>query len=314
MTDALTVSGSVELAVLERSGMVESRHLGAAVLVGPGGEVITALGDPDALVYPRSTLKLLQATTVLATGVELDDEELVLVAASHAGTERHVAVVERLLADAGLGETALHCPFDWPSDEKARRAASAPRRITMTCSGKHAGFLAACRHVGWATDGYLDPEHPLQHAILSTVEEFTGETVEQTGVDGCGAPVHAVTLAGLARGTGRVVAGDGRLASAIRANAWALDGEGRVDTVTVEQTGLIAKLGAEGVLVLAAADGTTAAVKVLDGSARATSLIGLELFVRAGLIEREAADRVLDATLETVFGGGQPAGAIRVAF
>ena len=102
--------------------------------------------------------------------------------------------------------------------------------------------------------------------------------------------------------------------SAIRANAWALDGPGRVNTVTVEQTGLIAKLGAEGVLVLASPDGTAAAVKMLDGSSRATTLVGLELFVRAGLLEREAADRVLEATLETVFGGGQPVGGIRVAF
>jgi L-asparaginase II len=314
MTDVLTASGSVELATLERSGMVESRHLGAAVLVDPDGNVRTALGDADALIYPRSALKLLQATTVLATGVELDDEELVLAAASHSGTERHVAVVERILADAGLAETALHCPFDWPLDSEARRTALAPRRITMNCSGKHAGFLAACRHVGWATDGYLDPEHPLQRAIVSTVEEFTGERVEQSGVDGCGAPVHALTLAGLARGVGRVVAGDGRLASAIRANPWALDGEGRVNTVTVEKTGLIAKLGAEGVLVLANSEGAAAAVKILDGSSRATTLVGLELFVRAGLLEREAADRVLEATLETVFGGGQPVGAIRVAF
>jgi len=294
--------------------MVESRHLGAAVLVNPDGSVQTALGDAGALIYPRSALKLLQATTVLATGVELDDEELVLASASHAGTERHVAVVERMLAGVGLAETALHCPFDWPLDAEARREASAPRRITMNCSGKHAGFLAACRHVGWATDGYLDPSHPLQRAIVSTVEELTGEPVEHSGVDGCGAPVHALTLAGLARGAGRVAAGDGRLPSAIRANAWALDGPGRVNTVTVEQTGLIAKLGAEGVLVLASADGTAAAVKMLDGSSRATTLVGLELFVRAGLLEREAADRVLEATLETVFGGGQPVGAIRIAF
>ena len=84
--------------------------------------------------------------------------------------------------------------------------------------------------------------------------------------------------------------------------------------MTIEQTGLIAKLGAEGVLVLATPDGTAAAVKMLDGSSRATTLVGLELFVRAGLLERAAADRVLEATLETVFGGGQPVGGIRVAF
>jgi L-asparaginase II len=314
MADVLDASGSVELAVLERSGMVESRHLGAAVLVDAEGNERASLGDPSRLIYPRSALKLLQATTVLATGVELDDEQLVLAAASHSGTDRHIAVVERMLADAGLAETALHCPYDWPLDSESRRAAGAPRRITMNCSGKHAGFLAACRHVGWATDGYLDPAHPLQRAIVSTVEELSGESVDQVGVDGCGAPVPALTLAGLARAVGRVVAVGGRLPEAIRRNPWALDGPGRVNTVTIEQTGLIAKHGAEGVLVLITPRGEAVAVKVLDGSSRATTLIGLELLVREGLLERTLADRVLGATLETVFGGGQPVGAIRATF
>ena len=184
----------------------------------------------------------------------------------------------------------------------------------MNCSGKHAAFLAACRHVGWPTDGYLDPAHPLQRAIVVTIEELCGERVEHTGVDGCGAPVHALSLTGLARGIGAISRRGGRLPAAILQHPWALDGPGRANTVTIEQTGLIAKLGAEGVLVLATPGGEAVAVKILDGSARVTTLVGLELLVREGLLERIAADRVLAATLETVFGGGQPAGSFRVAF
>ena len=309
MSHPLGPDGSVELAVLERSGMAESRHLGAAVLVDADGRTVTALGDVGALVYPRSALKLLQATAVLATGVELDDEQLVLAAASHAGTARHVEVVERTLAGAGLGETALHCPFDWPMDADARRAATAPRRITMNCSGKHAAFLAASLHADWGTDGYLDPGHPLQRSIAATVEEHAGEHIAHRGVDGCGAPIAALSLAGLARATSRAVGNDGRLANAIRANAWALDGAGRANTVTIEQTGLVAKLGAEGVLVLATASGVAVAVKVLDGSARATTRVAFELLVREGLLAREVAESVLAATSEPLYGGE-----LRVAF
>src|SRR5690606_2464662 len=155
VTAALEASSSVELAIAERSGWPESRHLGAAVLVDAEGRVVRALGDPTALIYPRSTLKLVQAAAVELLGVVFDAEETVLSAASHSGTPAHVAVVERMLARAGLDASALRCPADWPSDPAARRTASGPQRITMNCSGKHAGFLAAAAARGWPLESYL---------------------------------------------------------------------------------------------------------------------------------------------------------------
>lgn len=311
MSHPLSPEGAVELAVLERSGLIESRHLGALVLLDPAGRVLREHGDTGALVFTRSTLKPQQALTVLATGLALEDEQLVLASASHGGTARHLAVVQRMLADAGLDEDALGCPADFPLDGASRRAATEPRRITHNCSGKHAAMLAACRHVGWDTEGYLDPEHPLQRVIVSTVEALSGERIERSGIDGCGAPVHALTLRGLARGTSRALTSDAPLASAIREHPWALDGEGRANTVTIERTGLVAKGGHEGVLVMSAAEGTTLALKMLDGSHRATTLVGLEIMVQEGIVAREAADEVLDATLERVLGGGEPVGALR---
>lgn len=318
MTDVLTAAGTVELAVVERSGMVESRHLGAAVVVDAQGGVVRELGDVDALVYPRSTLKPLQALTVLRAGVDLDGEELVLATASHAGTAEHVAVVRRMLTRAGLDEDALACPADWPFDARSRDGMREPTRLTMNCSGKHAAFLLAAVHNGWPVQSYLDPEHPLQQRIRDTVEEFTGMAVEHSGVDGCGAPVHAVTLRGLATAISRVTgttddAGAHRLAAAVRAHPWAIDGHGRANTVTVQKLGLIAKLGAEGVMVMGAPDGTAVALKVLDGSLRAATAVALQLLVSAGAVEREAADEVIALTTEPVLGGGRPVGALRVA-
>ncbi len=310
---ALDAAGAVELAVLERSGLIESRHLGAAVVLDPGGSVIAAHGDIDALVYPRSTLKPMQAVTMLALGAPLADERLVLATASHAGTPRHVAVVERMLADAGLSESDLGCPADLPLDRAAARDADEPRPVTMNCSGKHAGFLTAANHVGWPTAGYLEPDHPVQRAVRATVEALTGERITHIGVDGCGAPIPAISLRALARGTSRALTGDAPLAAAIRADPWALDGEGRANTVTIQSTGLIAKGGHEGVLVLGAESGVTLALKVLDGSARAATLVGLELMVRAGAVTRERADAALERCLPPVLGGGDPVGALRVS-
>ena len=319
----LTAAGSVELAHLVRSGMVESRHLGAAVVVNADGIPIRVLGDAiDALVYPRSTLKLLQTIAVLDSGAQLSGERLALATASHAGTPEHVRVVREILALAQLDESALGCPADWPGDPRSRAAVVAAggsaSPIYMNCSGKHAAFLLACVTNGWSTESYLDPSHPLQRAIASTVEDYTGEHIHHTGLDGCGAPVHAVTLAGLARGIGRVAAGRGADAAALRRaileNPWAIDGPGRANTVTVEKLGIIAKLGAEGVMVMGTADGTAVAVKMLDGSLRAATLVALELLVSVGAVEQHNADGVLSATLETVLGGGVPVGELAVSF
>ena len=289
---------SVELAVLERSGEIESRHLGAAVLVDADGSILDSLGDPTALLYPRSAVKPLQATAVLGTGLALEGQALVLAAASHGGTPAHVAVVEGMLASAGLDESALQCPLDWPLDSEARHAADAPRRITMNCSGKHAAFLAASVHAGWTTADYLDPAHPMQRAVATMIAEYAGEAVAHWGIDGCNAPTPVISLTGLARSFGRLAASDSPLPAAIVAHPWAIDGPGRDNTVTTEETGVIAKVGAEGVLVLATTAGQAVAIKTLDGANRARTLVGLELLVRAGLVPRDRADAVIAAVVE----------------
>ena len=295
MSRPLDAAGSVELAVVERSGWPESRHLGAAALLDADGRLVRALGDSDALIYPRSTLKLVQASAVAQLGVVLTDVERVLSAASHAGTPAHVAVVEGMLHAVGLTADDLRCPADLPGDADARRAASGPARITMNCSGKHAGFLAAAVAHGWDTASYLDPAHPVQQIVRELTAELCGEAPAHWGVDGCGAPVPVVSLRGLARAASQTARAGTVLGDAVRANAWAIDGAGRSNTVTIERTGLVAKLGAEGVLVLVTPGGDAVALKALDGSQRATTVAGLELLVQEGLLAREAADATLEA-------------------
>jgi L-asparaginase II len=284
--------------------------------VGPDGALIIEHGDAGALIYPRSTLKLLQAITLLDLGAPLAGEELVLAAASHPGTARHIEVVERILQRANLTVEDLQCPADWPSDPEARHAASGLSRLAMNCSGKHAAFLLACVTQGWPVETYLEPRHPLQLAIRRTVEDYTGDIVEHSGVDGCGAPVHAVTLRGLALAIGLAASADpavdpsaAQLSAAIRADPWALD----LPTIAtvMSETNLIAKRGAEGVFVAAAPDGTAVAVKFLDGSGRAAIAVGLSLLVGVGAVDSQVADDLTRRTTEAVLGGAEVVGELR---
>ena len=79
----------------------------------------------------------------------------------------------------------------------------------MNCSGKHAAMLATCRLNGWDVDGYREPDHPLQQAIPTTLEELTGHEVTNVAVDGCGAPLFSTTLVGLARAFSRLATATG---------------------------------------------------------------------------------------------------------
>ena len=327
MLETLTVRDAVELAVVERSGFVESRHAGAAVVLSPEGDVVAQYGNADALILPRSSLKPLQAVASLTAGAALEGEQLALGTASHSGTDRHAEVVREILAAGGLTEDDLGCPPAWPSDAATRREMisdhAAESRIRMNCSGKHALMLRACVATGWPTAGYLDPAHPLQVHIREVVERLTGEKIAHTSVDGCGAPVHAITLTGLARGIHRIGSASerspfalhrvaGTLVRAVRENPWTIAGPGEPDTIAIETLGVFAKGGAEGVMVMVAPNGATVALKMLDGNGRAATLVAATLLARAGALTDADVATLTAALPLSVLGGGQPVGSIRV--
>jgi len=327
--EVFSVDESVELAVVERSGFVESRHAGSAVVLGSDGTVVRSLGAPDRPIFPRSSMKPFQAVAVMGAGVPLEGASAVLATASHAGTPAHLSVVRKLLAQAQLTEDALQCPADWPLDTAARdelvRAGEHKHPVFMNCSGKHAAMLLACRVNGWPVESYLDPTHPVQQHIRDTIERLTGEKVVATGIDGCGAPVHAMSLIALARGIQRIAtASDGSpfalfrnaalLKNAVLADGWAIDGPGRANTVVIDELGVFAKGGAEGVMIMAAPDGTTVTLKMLDGSLRAASIVALRLLADAGALTHEAVDRVAPLLDLAVLGRGAPVGEIRASY
>ncbi len=326
MAQTLSVSDAVELAVVERSGFIESRHAGTAIVLDPEGTPALTLGGVDQPILPRSSLKPLQALACVTAGAPLADESLVLATASHSGTDRHVAVVREILAAADVEESALGCPPAWPGDTATRdelvQELGQPDRLRMNCSGKHAAMLLACRSGGWSTDDYLDPEHPLQAHIRDVIERLTGAKTLATAVDGCGAPVYAMPLSALARAIHRIGTSSerspfalhrsaGQLVQAVRAHPWAIDGPGRADTVVIDSLGVFAKGGAEGVMVMVAPDGTTVALKILDGSGRAATAVALTLLVRVGALAAADVAQTLTRLPLTVSGGGADVGSIR---
>ncbi len=296
------------LAEVVRSGFVESRHHGSLVALSPAGDVLLSVGDVTSPVFPRSSNKPMQATGLLRLGIVekygLTSSHIALATASHSGEDVHLEVVRDLLARAGVPESALGTPPD-------------PTPVQHNCSGKHAAMLAACAAQGWPLDGYRDPAHPLQVQQRSVVSELAGTDIDGIGVDGCGAPIFALSLTALARAFTRIVlappgSAESAVAQAIRTHPLLVGGTGRDVTRLVQAIpGLVAKDGAEGVYAAALPDGTSLAIKVEDGAARARAPVMVAALRALGATGDEAE---LDALAHPeVLGGGARVGEVRVA-
>jgi L-asparaginase II len=327
MTSELTGrAGSVPLVEVVRSGLVEGVHRGRVAVLAPDGSVLLARGPIEEPMFPRSSNKPLQAVGLLRAGFAGTQPQMALAAASHSGEDRHVAVVRSILSDSGVDEDELRCPPDLPIDEAARRTVlaggGAPRPILMNCSGKHAAMLGTCAVRGWPRRHYLDPAHPVQIELARTVSELAGQDIDVVGVDGCGAPVYALSLAGLARAFLRLVDDadpsgvprpEGQVTAAMRAHPELVGGTGRTVTRLIAGVpGLVAKDGAEGVWAAALPGAGAVAVKIEDGAMRAADrvVVAALRFLAASVGQEHA---VLDElAVAPLLGGGQPVGEVRM--
>lgn len=303
----------VPIANLVRNDLVESQHFGIACFVDPSGKLLAEHGNSKKLIYPRSAVKPLQAVAARRAGLRLTGAELAISAGSHHGTKAHTDLVLSILNSVGLGEEALQCPVAWPTNSAARAQATEETKACFNCSGKHAGFLAACVAAGWNTDTYLDPSHPLQKLIVEVFEEYSGEPVSHSTVDGCGAPLHAISLLGLAKALGKFASEDSEIAQAMMQNAWAVADAKSPDALIMQhssnsKTGIVSKLGAEGVFIVANTHGFAAAVKVADGALRPAPLVAIKLFLDHGLMTQEVHDQLATQIAPEVLGGDNPVG------
>lgn len=306
------------VAVTSRSGLDESVHFGAVVALGPSGAIEFAAGDPTAIVYPRSSNKPMQAVAMVRAGLRLPSQLLALVCASHDGTPMHTDAALQILAGAGLDEGALantaSLPLDPSAAEAVLRAGGHRTALLMNCSGKHSGMLATCVHHGWAHDSsYLDVDHPLQRAITHTVDELCDETHAHIGVDGCGAPAHAMSLLGLARAfrniaTGAAGSAGDEVYAAMTGHPEMVGGERRDVTVFMRHVpGLLAKDGADGVFAAALPDGRAVALKIADGGDRARPPLMVAALRALGIDTSEVSPLVE----ERIMGHGRQVGVVR---
>jgi L-asparaginase II len=293
------------LVEVTRGELVESRHRGSLAVVDADGSLVASVGDPDAVIFLRSSAKPFQLAPFVASGrfdaydFPAPVEALAVMAASHAGEDRHLRTVQALLRAGGLTRDVLACgvhePFDKETARRLIRDAEPLTPLRHNCSGKHAGMALHAKAAGWPVETYWQAGHPIQQLALETVSAVTdvpaGEIV--TATDGCGVVTFGLPLRGLALAFARLADPSGltddslrsaltRIRDAMMAHPELVAGERRMfDTALMRAAPgrLVSKGGAEGV----------AAVGILaGGSAKREGAIGLALKIEDGDGSRRA--------------------------
>lgn len=306
----------VEMVELWRGAFRESVHSGHAVICDPDGEIVQAWGDPDLVILPRSSTKMIQALPLVESGAAdlfgLTQEQLALACASHEGATVHSNLANDWLASLGLTDDDLRCGTEAPRDRTAKfemiRAHGQPCQVHNNCSGKHCGFLTLGKHLKAGPD-YVDIGNPVQIAVQDAFEHVTGATSPGFGIDGCSAPNLATTVHGLAKAMAFFAsagATDARsraavtLRDAMIAHPVLVAGEGRACTRLMHACDgrAAVKTGAEGVYTaIIPESGLGIALKITDGTTRAAESAIAALLVRAGVLDpaHPDAQRYIDA-------------------
>ena len=297
------------LAKVTRGDLVESLHLGHLMVLNADGSTYLSKGSPELPIYPRSAVKSLQAAAMLKAGLIVKDYELALICASHSGAQNHIDLVTKILTSRDVSISELKNAVDKPLGEKEKIAwgEKPASQLAQNCSGKHAGMLITCQQNGWDIKSYLDLDHPLQVAIKNEIEELSGEKVSAVSLDGCGAPLFAISLVGLARAISNLVKSEDdiyqEIVLACTKYPELVAGDGRLTTRMMQAVpGLFMKEGAEGVQVCALRDGRVVAIKIIDGSWRPVAPIIMEIFSRWGV-------EMPDESVK-IYGGGSVIGVV----
>jgi L-asparaginase II len=300
------------VAAVTRGALAESVHRGRLIVCDPDGNVLEAVGDPEAYIYARSSTKPFQALPLILAGAAdafgLTDRELAVACASHNAEEPHLAAVRSILQKAGLTEDDLqsgaHLPLHEPEADALIRSGEEPRPIHSNCSGKHAGMLAVCAYEGYETATYRDPSHPLQRRILGLIAEVCGLREDEVLVagDNCGVPAFALPLRSFATGLARLATGKALpnelalaalcVGDAMREHPFMVAGTGRFDTELMDSTDLLVKGGAEAVLAVGSQEGWGMALKISDGAVRAVRPAALAALGGMGVEVPEAVSEV----------------------
>lgn len=283
-----------KLISVKRQNITEREHSGIIILFGQD-KILKEFGNdsPEKCFYLRSCAKPIQASVLEDLKVfdyfDFTPEEIAITCASHSGTPKHTTVVENILKKIGKTPNDLQCGIHPPLDVQTRqnllKTGTEPRALHNNCSGKHAGFLAACAKENWNFDTYLNPKHPLQKLIIKKISDYCDFATDFVSKDGCNAPILAMPLENMCKGFAKTFQNYPCITEAMAQNPYMAGGEGRIDSEIIAASAgkLIAKVGAEGIcMVYNHSAEQVLIVKILDSNEQARAIVLIETMLQLG--------------------------------
>ncbi|MDK8183179.1 asparaginase [Paenibacillus sp. UMB4589-SE434] len=300
-----------------RNNWLECEHRGAICGVGKDGNIRYALGDMESLRFLRSAGKPFQAIPVVKSGTlehyGLTDRELALMMSSHRGESFHMETMHAIMERSGLIQSELVCnpslPLHEPTKETWLREGGDRERRFHNCAGKHFGVLSWCQHAGYDKASYTDPDHPAQQEITAIICELSGVTVEEMGVgtDGCGFPVYALPLPAIGQAYLHLACPEfikdtatrqavQRIRDAMIKYPLLVGGTGRLDSVLMEDTNIVAKGGFKGIFGFALREEQLGfAIKIADGSDEECAYVITSILEQMGYKTTDTIQRLKEA-------------------
>ncbi len=303
----------MEKLVTTTRGSVEDLYtFGTVIVVNENNKILYEKGNGDEIAFPRSSAKLMQALTPLSLGAKekysLSQEEIAVICASHSGEDFHIDTIRKLLNKVGLDESFLKCgphyPFKEDVAERMKKAGIKPSDIHNNCSGKHTGMLISCKLLDVDLEDYYKIDHPVQKLITKNIEKVCECEIpmEHISVDGCGVPVHAMTMRQFAKGMARMADYDNLtgfeeaskdIIEAITQHSKFTSGTDRIDHYLISKYPgkIIVKSGANGYFGGLLPDRKYGfAIKTYDGKGVTRNLILIELLKKLEVIPKKDYD------------------------
>jgi len=304
---------------IKRGQIIEREHSGVLIL-SDAQQILSEYRHDieDTCYYLRSCAKPLQAAVLQDLDVfeffNFSQEEIATVSSSHSGTFRHVSVIEGLLAKIGKTQNDLICGTHLPWDAQAReyliKNDLKPSAIHNNCSGKHAGFLAACVMKGWNISNYTDFEHPLQKLIIEKMSNYYDFEPKYLSKDGCGAPIMAMPFKNMCTGFLKIFQDYPKIQKAFSKQPYLIGGYGKIDSEIIFASSgrLVSKVGAEGLcMVYNPEKEQVLLVKIADSDDKARAIVLIEAlkqleWLSSDEIENNPIIKLFDKNTKTISG------------
>ena len=297
-----------------RGEILENIHMGMICGINAEGDVIYSVGDENRMTFLRSAAKPFQAIPVVQNGVVakfgLTSKEAALFTASQRGEEYHIEALESILHKIGIPEEQLFCSPSYPLNDEPKaeyhRKQGENRKLYHNCSGKHSGFLALAKVLGYEMDGYWRLEHPVQQLSLVAMAEMADYPKEHIGIgiDGCGFPVYAMPLQNIARASLKLACPDlirnpemreaaSKITEYMNTHPEMIASHDFICSVLLTDPNIVAKGGAKGVYCFALKrERMGFALKVLDGSELVWPNIIASILEQIGYENQETIERL----------------------